>query len=94
MEEGKTEAYQKSACEGITSQGRTEKKSLAELLTNERAIGPLLDYLKSIEVGGSPIGAVIKYIADSQRLLAAWIIEQRVGPQARENSGKDRQFGC
>lgn len=41
--------------EGISWQGRNEKKKkekkgLAELLTNDRAIGPLLDYQP--EVGG------------------------------------------
>ena len=37
---------------GISWQGRNERKGLAELLVNERAIGPLLEYLKSTEVGG------------------------------------------
>lgn len=38
--------------EGISWQGRNEKKGLAELLANERAMGPLLGYLKPTEVGG------------------------------------------
>ena len=38
--------------DGISWQGRNERKGLAELLANERAIGPLLEYLKSTEVGG------------------------------------------
>ncbi len=38
--------------EGIGWQGWTEKKGLAELLANEKAMGPLLDFLKSTEVGG------------------------------------------
>ena len=36
---------------GIQWQGRPEKKWLAELLANERAVGPLLVYLQSTEVG-------------------------------------------
>ena len=43
----------RSLCtDGISWQGRNERKGLAELLANERAIGPLLEYLKSTEVGG------------------------------------------
>ena len=43
----------RSLCtEGISWQGRAEKKGLAELLADERAIGPLLECLKSTEVGG------------------------------------------
>ncbi len=38
--------------QGISWQGRNEKKGLAELLANERAMGPLLGYLKPTEVGG------------------------------------------
>ena len=38
--------------EGFSWQGRTERKGLAELLANEEAMSPLLDYLKSTEVGG------------------------------------------
>lgn len=38
--------------EGISWQGRIEGKGLAELLASEKAIGPLLEYLKSTEVGG------------------------------------------
>lgn len=44
---------------GIRWQRRPEKKWLAELLANERAIGPLLVYLKDTEVG-SREGAVEK----------------------------------
>ena len=36
---------------GIQWQRRPEKKWLAELLANERAVGPLLSYLKNTEVG-------------------------------------------
>ena len=38
--------------EGISWQGRTERKGLAELLANEKAIDPLLEFLESTEVGG------------------------------------------
>ena len=38
--------------EGISWQGRAERKGLAELLANEKAVGPLLEFLKSTEVGG------------------------------------------
>ena len=38
--------------EGISWQGWTERKGLAELLGNEKAMGPLLGLLKSTEVGG------------------------------------------
>ena len=44
---------------GIQWQGRLEKKWLAELLANERAVGPLLVYLQDTEVG-SREGAVEK----------------------------------
>lgn len=37
--------------EGISCQGWTERKRLAELLANEKAIGPILGFLKSTEVG-------------------------------------------
>ena len=37
--------------EGISWQGWTERKGLAELLANEKAMGPLLGFLKSTEVG-------------------------------------------
>ena len=38
--------------EGNSWQGWTERKGLAELLPNEKAMGPLLGFLKSTEVGG------------------------------------------
>ena len=38
--------------EEFSWQDRTERKGLAELLANEKAIGPLLEHLKSTEVGG------------------------------------------
>lgn len=38
--------------EGTSLEGRTERKRLAELLANEKAMGRLLDFLKSTEVGG------------------------------------------
>ena len=38
--------------ECIRWQGWTEKRGLAELLANEKAMGPLLRFLKSTEVGG------------------------------------------
>ncbi len=38
--------------EGISWEGRTERKGLAELLADEKVIGPLLDFLISTEVGG------------------------------------------
>lgn len=38
--------------EEISWDGRTERKRLAELLANEKAMGPLLEFLKSTEVGG------------------------------------------
>ena len=38
--------------EGISWQGRTERKRLAMLLANEKAMGPLLEFLKSTEVSG------------------------------------------
>ena len=38
--------------EGTSWQGWTERKGLAELLANEEAVGPLLEFLKSTEVGG------------------------------------------
>ena len=44
---------------GVQWQRRPEKKWLAELLANERAVGPLLVYLKDTEVG-SREGAVEK----------------------------------
>ena len=44
---------------GIRWQRRPERKWLAELLANERAVGPLLVYLKDTEVG-SREGAVEK----------------------------------
>ena len=37
--------------EGISCQGGTERKRLAELLANEKAIGPILGFLKSTKVG-------------------------------------------
>ena len=37
--------------EGIRCQGWTERKRLAELLANKKAIGPILGFLKSTEVG-------------------------------------------
>ena len=36
---------------GIQWQRRPERKWLGELLANERAVGPLLEYLKDTEVG-------------------------------------------
>ena len=36
--------------EGISWQGRTERKGLAMLLGNKKAMGPLLEFLKSTEV--------------------------------------------
>ena len=38
--------------EGIRWQGWTEKKGLAELLANERAVDVLVGFLKATEVGG------------------------------------------
>ena len=38
--------------EGISCQGWSERQRLAELLANEKAIGPILGFLKSTEVGG------------------------------------------
>ena len=38
--------------EGISWEDRTEKKGLADLLANEKAMGPLLEFLKATEVGG------------------------------------------
>ena len=38
--------------EGSSWQSQTKKKGLAEFLANEKAMGPLLGFLKSIEVGG------------------------------------------
>ena len=38
--------------EGIRWQGWTERKGLAELLANEKALGPLVGFLKSTDVGG------------------------------------------
>ena len=38
--------------ESIYFTTRTEKKGLADLLANEKAMGPLLEYLKATEVGG------------------------------------------
>ena len=38
--------------EGISWQGWTERKGIAELLANEKAMGPLLGFLKSTEVSG------------------------------------------
>ena len=37
--------------EGIRWQGWTEKKGLAELFANEKAVGLLVDFLKFTEVG-------------------------------------------
>lgn len=37
--------------EGIRWQGWTERKGLALLLANEKAMGPFLDFLRSTEVG-------------------------------------------
>ena len=37
--------------EGIRWQGWTEKKGLAELFANEKAVGLLVDFLKSTEMG-------------------------------------------
>lgn len=41
-----------SCKEEISRQGWTERKRLAELLANEKAVGPILGFLKSTEVGG------------------------------------------
>lgn len=41
-----------NAHKGISWQGQSERKELAELRENERAIGLLLEYTKSIKVGG------------------------------------------
>ncbi len=38
--------------EGIGGQGWAERKRLAELLANEKAMGPILGFLKATEVGG------------------------------------------
>lgn len=38
--------------EGISWQGRTGRKGLAELLADNEAIGSFLEFLKSTEVGG------------------------------------------
>ena len=44
--------FMRTLCkEGISCQGWTERKRLAELLANKKAIGPILGYLKSTEVG-------------------------------------------
>ena len=37
--------------EGIRWQGWTERKGLAELLANEKALGPLVGFLKTTDVG-------------------------------------------
>ena len=36
----------------ISWQGRTEKKGLANLVADEKPLGPLLEFLKATEVGG------------------------------------------
>lgn len=36
----------------LNGKGWTEKRGLAELLANEKAMGPLLGFFKSTEVGG------------------------------------------
>ena len=42
----------RALCEkGINYQGWTERKKLAQLLANEKAIGPILGFLKSTEKG-------------------------------------------
>ena len=51
---------------GIQWQRRPEKKWLAELLANERAVGPLLVYLEDTEVGRRE-GAVEKRRERRQR---------------------------
>ena len=38
--------------EGISCEGWTERKRLAELLANEKAMGPILGFLKATDVGG------------------------------------------
>lgn len=38
--------------EGIRWQGWSERKGLAELVANEKAMGPLIGFIKSTEVGG------------------------------------------
>lgn len=38
--------------EGIRWQGWSERKGLAELVANEKAMGPLTGFLKSTEAGG------------------------------------------
>ena len=51
MDEG-TRALKRSLDKlGVQWQRRPEKKWLAELLANERAVGPLLVYLKDTKVG-------------------------------------------
>ena len=47
MEEERRKLIRSLCIEGISWQGRNERKGLAELLANERAIALLLEYLKS-----------------------------------------------
>ena len=51
MEDGTPGLGEKSGQDRNSMAETTRKKWLAELLANERAVGPLLSYLKDTEVG-------------------------------------------
>ncbi len=52
VEKRKAKAHENPLQRGISCQGRTERKRLAELLANKKSMGPILGFLKATEVGG------------------------------------------
>ena len=75
--EKKDEKLPVSLCkEGISWQGWTERKKIAELFANEKAMGLLLGFLKSTEVGGRE-GAKERELEWMQR--DDWIGEELLG---------------
>ena len=67
--------------EGISWQGWTERKKIAELLANEKAMGLLLGFLISTEVGGRE-GAKERELEWMQR--DDWIGEELLGAWDRQ----------
>lgn len=52
VKEKKRKSIKKLGSKKINQQTQNKKKRLAKLLANKKAINSLLEYLKSIEVGG------------------------------------------
>ena len=52
VEKTKEEVCEKLKRENISRQGWTEKKEVANLVPDEIALGPLLEFLKATKVGG------------------------------------------